>query len=109
MMEKRVLEALDLFCNQSPGDHEQCAKMVNEYDLGDDNGKIQIDTKIRSKVRQRLQEGTKDQYEKKKVETIERFDAKHRHWESPKTTKMKFALFWNLFVFMHPKMEMLNY
>ena len=84
MMEKRVLEALDLFCNQSPGDHEQCAKMVNEYDLGDDNGKIQIDTKIRSKVRQRLQEGTKDQYEKKKVETIERFDAKHRQLRKPK-------------------------
>ena len=84
MMEKRVLEALDLFCNQNyPRDHEQCAKMVNEYDLGDDNGKIQIDTKIRSKVRQRLQEGTKDQYEKKTVETIERFDAKHRQLKKP--------------------------
>ena len=91
MMEKRVLEALDQFCNLGEyHDGEQCAKMVKEYDLEggivlkDGNSwNIQIDKKVRSKVRNRLQVEHEDQYEKKKVEISEKFDATKRRFRQP--------------------------
>ena len=91
MMEKRVLEALDQFCNLGEyHDGEQCAKMVKEYDLEggivlkDGNSwNIQIDKKVRSKVRNRLQVEHEDQYKKKKVEISEKFDATRRRFRKP--------------------------
>ena len=82
MLEKRVLEGLDQFCNQAgTKNYDQCQKILEEYGLENvkkEEGQIQIDREIKSKVRGKLQNVYEDQYRKKRVEIKKRFDNRGR-------------------------------
>ena len=82
MLEKRVLEGLDQFCNQAgTKNYDQCKKVLEEYDLENvrnEKGQIQIDREIKSKVRGKLHNAYEEQYRKKRVEIKKRFDNRGR-------------------------------